>query len=217
MNTLSSAENTLHPSYEGGRVSNTYIRYEVLFFWGIVQPFFGNADEFVGSPGHVAAFVVAYSQDAVDPRVVQGVQVQVVLLQDRAAVGMGGRVRGHEHLGIKCDSHTLAAESQHGFNVFCLQHDPGTHLGVLENLIRYGAHTVSLFKQYKGAVLQKTDIRSGAEPFLYFLHLAGICFFQCLIRDNHENLFITDRNCFHIFRCKGQQVNHQVDVPMEQV
>ena len=141
----------------------------------------------------------------------------MVLLQDRAAVGMRGRVRGHEHSGIKGDSHTLAAESQHGFNIFCFQNDAGTHLGVLENLIRYGAHTIPLFKQYKGAVFQKADIRGGAELFLYLLYLAGICFFQCLIRDHHKNLFITDGNCFHIFRCKGKQINHQVDVSVEQV
>ena len=145
MDTLSRVENTLHPAYEGNRVYHTYIRHDALFFWRVVQPFFGNAYEFMGSPGHVAAFVVADSQDAVGPRVVQGIEVQVVLLQNRAAVGTGGRVRGHEHLGIKGDSHTLAAESQHSFNVFCLQHDPGAHLGILENLIRYGAHTVPLF------------------------------------------------------------------------
>lgn len=59
-----------------------YIRHDALFFWRVVQPFFGNAYEFMGSPGHVAAFVVADSQDAVGPRVVQGIEVQVVLLQN---------------------------------------------------------------------------------------------------------------------------------------
>lgn len=82
MDTLSRVENTLHPAYEGNRVYHTYIRHDALFFWRVVQPFFGNAYEFMGSPGHVAAFVVADSQDAVGPRVVQGIEVQVVLLQN---------------------------------------------------------------------------------------------------------------------------------------
>lgn len=91
MDTLSRAENTLHPSYEGGRVSNAYIwcktQVSGIIFRSVVQPFLGDAYELVGGPGHVAALVIADAQDAVGPGVVQGVQVQAALFQDRAAVG----------------------------------------------------------------------------------------------------------------------------------
>ena len=69
----------------------------------------GNPYELPGGPGHITSLVVTDTKDAVGPGVVKGIEVQPGVLQQGLARGTGGLVRGHEHLGIECDSHAFAA------------------------------------------------------------------------------------------------------------
>ena len=104
----------------------------------------GDPDKFFRSLGQIAAFMVAEGQNPVGAPFWKGIEIESLFILWQIGHEPGSR---HEHLGIKCDSHPFARQSQYGFDIFRFKNNGGRDLCILKNFVGNGPDTVSFINK----------------------------------------------------------------------